>query len=42
MQHPNEIKITEQNREHLFQLAESLGKEYVWALKEQERRQNEK
>lgn len=40
--HPNEIKITEQNRVELFQSAETLGKEYVWALKEQERRQNDK
>jgi len=42
IKHPNEILITDENRDQFFQETEALGKEYVWALKEQERRQNEK
>jgi hypothetical protein len=39
--HPKEVIITDENRDQLFQEAEALGKEYVWALKEQIRRQND-
>jgi hypothetical protein len=42
IKHPNEILITDENRELLFQLADTLGKEYAFALKEQENRQNDR
>ncbi len=41
MIHPNEIRITNDNRESLAALANALGSAYVEALKEQERRQKE-
>lgn len=37
--HPNEIKITDENRDILMAEAEALGKSYVLALKEQIKRQ---
>lgn len=37
--HPNEIKITDENRDALMAEAEALGKAYVFALKEQMKRQ---
>lgn len=40
--HPNEIRITQDNRNNLMEEAERMGKDYVTALKEQIERQNEK
>ena len=40
--HPNEIKITEKNREQLMEEAMKLGERHVEALKEQIERQNAK
>lgn len=40
--HPNEVKLTPHNLSELMLLAESLGKEYVQALKEQMTRQGVK
>lgn len=37
--HPNEVKLTPQNLPELMTIAESLGREYVNALKEQMNRQ---
>jgi hypothetical protein len=42
MVHPNEVRVTESNRDMLFALAESLGDKYVQALKEQIARQEGK
>lgn len=39
--HQNEIRITDENRDTLYYEAEALGKTYIAALKEQERRQRE-
>jgi hypothetical protein len=39
MSHPNEIKITDDNRDALMTDAEVLGKAHVLALKEQMKRQ---
>jgi len=39
MSHPNEIKITDENRDALMAGAEVLGKAHVLALKEQMKRQ---
>jgi hypothetical protein len=41
MMHPNEIRITNENRETLENLATSLGPAYTAALNEQIRRQRE-
>jgi hypothetical protein len=40
--HPNEIKITDANRDTFMAEAEALGKAYVFALKEQIKRQSGK
>lgn len=40
--HPNEIKITDENRDAFMAEAEALGKSYVLALKEQIKRQSGK
>lgn len=42
MQHPNEIKITEDNIDLVRKMAEELGAKYSQALEEQIRRQSEK
>lgn len=42
MLHPNEIKITDENRDVLMAEAEQLGREYILALKEQIQRQTTK
>lgn len=40
MRHPNEVTLTQQNKEELMQHAESLGPGHVKALKEQMDRQS--
>ena len=40
--HPNEIRITQDNRDSLMEEAERMGKAYVSALKEQIERQSGK
>jgi hypothetical protein len=40
--HPNEIRITQDNRDILMEEAERMGKAYVAALKEQIERQSGK
>ena len=40
--HPNEIRITQDNRDRLMEEAERMGKPYVAALKEQIERQGGK
>jgi len=35
MIHPNEVRITNENRDAFMAEAEALGKAYVFALKEQ-------
>jgi hypothetical protein len=40
--HPNEIIITQENTDEMYELASSLGKGHVAALKEQVQRQSEK
>ena len=40
--HPNEIRITQDNRDRLMEEAERMGKPYVAALNEQIERQDGK
>lgn len=40
--HPNEIRITQDNRDRLMQEAETLGPAFIAALKEQIERQSGK
>lgn len=39
MIHPNEVRITNENRDAFMAEAEALGKAYVFALKDQMKRQ---
>lgn len=42
MTHPNEIRITESNRDKIMAEAQALGEAYVAALQEQMQRQTGK